>query len=479
MELPEGTLVPLLILGAAVAVLALIVIGLRTRQGRGGRVIRVVGIGSGGANAVETMIRAGMKGVDYVVVNTDHSVLRRSSAGTKIEIGKSITKGLGTGGDSSLGEAAAREAVDEIGRALAGADLVVITAGLGGGTGSGAAPVVAEVARRQGALTMAVVTKPFGFEGARRQHVAQGAAAALVDKVDAVATIPNDRVREVVHADVTVEDAFRAIDEVLRRTVGEIVDLIAVPGRINLDFADVRAVLQGGGAAVVGLGRAAGENRAVEAARRAMATLHEAPMEGATSIIVNVSGTRRLKLAELDAVADTVRAAAGRDANIVFGMSLQRRLRDEVQVTLIATGFEPGRSAGGRAAAGNANDPAWRPVWLRRSTEPEPQPMPESARSSATAALSPTPKPAPTAQPAVTTEATETKESRETTEPTTTEPATTEPATTVAPQPTPGSTSAARSRRAKRAAERERRAAQSAGDVTLGPDRQNGLSTPE
>ncbi len=368
---------------------------------RGGRTIRVVGIGSGGANAVEAMIRAGMRGVEYVVINTDARALRRSSARRKIAIGKGTTNGLGAGGDAALGETAARDAAEVIAHALAGSDLVVITAGLGGGTGSGAAPVVADIARQQGALAMAVVTKPFQFEGARRQRVAQTAAEILVAKADAVATVPNDRVRDVMPPDVTVEDAFRSIDDVMRRSLGEIVDLIAVPGRINLDFADVRAALQGGGAAVVGLGRASGDNRATEATRAAMAaTLLEARMEGAGSILLNVSGSRKLRLAEVDEVANTVRAVAGQDANLVFGMSIDSRLRDEVQVTLIATGFDsarpseepypesaehmadsahPAAATHPTAEAHHAGTPAdeWRPVWLRRSTlDPVPPPTP-------------------------------------------------------------------------------------------------------
>jgi cell division protein FtsZ len=378
MDLLANDLVKLLPVGAVIALVAGVAIFIRARP-RGGRVIRVVGIGGGGANAVEAMIRAGMRGVDYVVVNTDLHALRRSSARTKIAIGKAMTNGLGAGGDAALGETAARDAAELIGHALAGSDLVVITAGLGGGTGSGAAPVVADIARQHGALTMAVVTKPFRFEGARRQQVAQNAAGILEDKADAVATVPNDRVRDVMPADVTVEDAFRSIDEVLRRSLGEIVALIAVPGRINIDFADVRAVLQGGGAAVVGLGRAGGENRAAEATRSAMAaTLLEARMEGARSILLNVSGSRKLKLAELDEVAKTVLATAGQDANVVFGMSLDSRLRDEVQVTLIATGFDAAPRAGASTTTSAGAEPAeWRPVWLRRSgADPDPKPTP-------------------------------------------------------------------------------------------------------
>ncbi|MGH2462341.1 MAG: cell division protein FtsZ [Candidatus Limnocylindria bacterium] len=371
MELAADQFFQLALAGGATALLVMGMVALRGRPSGGGRVIRVVGIGGGGANAVDAMIRARMTGVDYVVVNTDVRALRRSSARTKIAIGKTMTNGLGAGGDATVGETAARDAAEVIARALAGSDLVVITAGLGGGTGSGAAPVIADIARQQGALTMAVVTKPFRFEGARRQQVAQRAAETLVSKADAVATVPNDRVRDLMPADVTVDDAFRSIDDVLRSSLGEIVDLVAVRGRINLDFADVRAVLQGGGAAVVGLGRASGEHRATEATRSAMAaTLLEGRIEGATSILLKVSGSNKLKLSELDDVGRTVLGAASTDANVVFGMSLDSRLRDDVQVTLIATGFDPARSpASDTDARGGASPTEWRPVWLRRSAE--------------------------------------------------------------------------------------------------------------
>jgi cell division protein FtsZ len=338
MEFLESTQVRLVLAGLAIALIAGALFFLRRNRGRTGRTIRVVGVGGGGANAVDAMIRAGLKGVDFVTVNTDLRALNRSSAATKVAIGKSTTNGLGAGGDVGVAEAAAREAAEAIGQALTGSDLVVIVAGLGGGTGSGAAPVIAEIARGHGALTLAVVTKPFAFEGSRRAHVAQDSAAALVGLVDAVATVPNDHVRDAMPADVTVEDAFRAIDGAMHRNVAEIVDLVAVPGRINLDFADVRAVLREGGAAAVGFGRAGGDDRAAEATRKAIAaTLLEGRIEGAASALVNVSGSHRLRLAELDAVAETVLTATGRDTNLVFGVSLNPRLGEDVQVTLIST----------------------------------------------------------------------------------------------------------------------------------------------
>jgi cell division protein FtsZ len=373
MEIPPNV-TPFLIAVAVAAAVAAVWVVLRSRRHRTSGKVRVVGIGEGGANAVEAMIRAGMKGADFVVLNTDARALARSSARTRIAMGKGATGGHGAGGDMAVGEGAARDAADEIGIALEGSQLVVLTAGLGGGTGSGALPVVAEIARGLGALTIAVVTKPFTFEGARRRYAAEHAAAALTSKVDAVATIPNDRAREVMPADVTVEDAFRSIDEVMQRSVGEMLELISAPGRVNLDFADVRAVLRGGGAAAVGFGRASGENRAVEAARKAVAGTHlEGRMSAASSVLVNVTGSRKLRLAELDAVTETVLGAAGHNANLVFGMSLNPRMRDDVQVTLIATGFAgtgPGAGQLQTDAEAGASEP-WLPVWLRRAQADE------------------------------------------------------------------------------------------------------------
>jgi len=393
MELPPNNL---FLLVAALAVVAMALLAWRIAGNWGDRKIRVVGVGEGGANTVDAMIRARLKGIEYVVVNTDTRALRRSSARTKIAIGRQITNGLGTGGDAGAGEVAARDATDQIGRAMTGSDFVVITTGLGGGTGSGAAPVIAEIARQKGALTMAVVTTPFAFEGVRRRQLAQQSETTLAAKVDAVATVPNDHVRGQMPANATIEEAFRTIDEALCRTVGEIVNLVAVRGRLNLDFADVRAALQGGGAAAVGTGRAAGENRAVDAARGAMASaLPGGSKAGPSSVLVNLSGSNKLRLAEVDAVTDTVLAAAGRDASIVFGMSLRPRLRDEVQVTIIATGLEKATatspataaltatatSADEPAATTDEAAPAWRPVWLRRATPPATQPAATKQRS--------------------------------------------------------------------------------------------------
>jgi cell division protein FtsZ len=328
----------LVVLAAATALVAGALWLLRRTHSGPRRRIRVVGVGGAGANAIDTMKRAGLGHVDYVALNTDVAALNRSSARTKIVIGRSTTQGLGAGGDVGVGESAAREAAEAIGQAIDGSDLVVIVAGLGGGTGSGAAPVVAEIAGGKGMLTLAVVTKPFAFEGSRKARIAQDAEAALAGLVDAVATIPNDDVRTTAPAEVTVEDAFHAIDEAVHRNVAEIVEMVAVPGRINLDFADARAILRGGGAGAVGSGRAAGENRAADAARSAIAaTRLDDGIRGAPSVLVNVSGSRKLRLAELDAVAETVLAATGRETNLIFGVGVRPKLADELQVTVVAT----------------------------------------------------------------------------------------------------------------------------------------------
>ena len=344
-----------LVLAAAAALVAVVFVVLRATRAAPRRKIRVVGVGGAGANAIDAMKRAGLRGVDYVAVNTDVAALNRSSARTKIVIGRSTTGGLGAGGEVGVGESASREAAEAIGHAIDGSDLVVIVAGLGGGTGSGAAPVVAEIAGGRGVLTVAVVTRPFAFEGSRKARVAQDAEAALAGLVDAVATIPNDQVRDGAPADVTVEDAFRAIDEAVHRSVTEIIEMVAVPGRINLDFADVRAVLRGGGAAAMGFGRAVGENRAADAAREAIATTRlDDRIQGARSVLVNVSGSRQLRLSELDAVAETIHAATGGETNLVFGVSVRPALGDELQVTVVATGTgvaDVAPAIGGRAAA--------------------------------------------------------------------------------------------------------------------------------
>ena len=288
------------------------------------RAIRVVGVGGGGSNAVDRMVDAGIRAASFVVCNTDAQALRRSSAGTKIRIGDAITGGLGSGGNPEIGRRAAEEDEAKIAHAVAGADLVFVTAGLGGGTGSGAAPIVAANARDQGALTIAVVTKPFGFEGSHRLRVAEAAAAELAANVDALIVVPNDRVADVLAEDASMIDAFGVVDDVLLQAVQGIIDLITAPGLINLDFADVRSVMQDAGPALIGLGRGTGEHRATDAARQAIASpLLEASIDGARGILFNVSGPAGPPIA---------RGPAGRRGDPRAGRPRRERdLRGELQ----------------------------------------------------------------------------------------------------------------------------------------------------
>ena len=306
--------------------------------------IRVIGVGGGGSNAVNRMIRAEMMGVEFIACNTDAQALLQSDAPHKIRIGDKITRGLGAGGDSNIGQRAAEEDSEKIAQALTDSDMVFITAGLGGGTGSGAAPVVAELAKEAGALTIGVVTKPFSFEGNRRKLVAEKAAEELKAKVDTLITVPNDRLKDVVEKNTSILDAFRVVDDVLRQGVQGISDIITMPGLINLDFADVRTIMRDAGSALMGIGRGTGENRAVEAARQAIASpLLEVDIAGAQGILFNISGSSNLSLFEVTEAAEEIRAAADPEANIIFGTSFNERLGEEVMITVIATGFDGSR----------------------------------------------------------------------------------------------------------------------------------------
>ncbi len=314
--------------------------------------IRVIGVGGGGSNAVNRMIRAEMMGVEFIACNTDAQALLQSDAPHKIRIGDKVTRGLGAGGDASVGQRAAEEDRDKISEALADSDMVFITAGLGGGTGSGAAPVVAEIAKESGALTIGVVTKPFSFEGQRRKLIAEKAAEELKAKVDTLITIPNDRLKDVVPKNATIVDAFRVVDDVLRQGVAGISDIITVPGLINLDFADVRTIMKDAGSALMGIGRAAGENRALEAARQAIASpLLEINISGAQGILFNITGSQNLTLWEVTEAAEEIRAAADPEANIIFGTSFNERLGEEVMITVIATGFDGRRRPDARSSS--------------------------------------------------------------------------------------------------------------------------------
>jgi cell division protein FtsZ len=316
------------------------------------RSILVVGVGGGGGNAVDRMVDAGIPGVGFVACNTDAQALRRSLADVRIRIGDSITHGLGSGGDPEIGRRAADDDASKIASAVAGADLVFVTAGLGGGTGSGAAPIVAAQARQAGALTIAVVTKPFDFEGARRREIADTSATQLLAQVDALITVPNDRVGDVVREEASALEAFRVVDDVLLQAVSGIVDLLTAPGLINLDFADVRAVVQDAGPALIGLGRGTGERRAVDAARQAISSpLLETSINGASGILFNVSGPADLRLREVRDAADEIRASADPRANVIFGASLGEVADGEVLITLIATGLDADRAAQHAAVA--------------------------------------------------------------------------------------------------------------------------------
>jgi cell division protein FtsZ len=321
--------------------------------------IRVIGVGGGGSNAVNRMIRAEMMGVEFIACNTDAQALLQADAPHKIRIGDKITRGLGAGGDATIGQRAAEEDSEKISQALADSDMVFITAGLGGGTGSGAAPVVAQIAKESGALTIGVVTKPFSFEGARRKLIAERAAEELKAQVDTLITVPNDRLKDVVQKNTSILDAFRVVDDVLRQGVQGISDIITMPGLINLDFADVRAIMKDAGSALMGIGRASGENRAVEAARQAIASpLLEVDIAGAQGILFNITGSSSLSLFEVTEAAEEIRAAADPEANIIFGTSFNERLGDEVMITVIATGFDGGRKKAVRHEATGVMDSA-------------------------------------------------------------------------------------------------------------------------
>lgn len=303
--------------------------------------IEVIGVGGGGGNAVNRMIEAGLRGVTFVAINTDLQVLRRSQADIKLQIGAKLTRGLGAGANPEIGRKAAEEDQDKIFEVLEGADMVFITAGMGGGTGTGGAPVVARIAKELGILTVAVVTKPFSFEGPRRMRQAEEGIALLRQHVDALIVVPNDRLLSVADSSVSLQEAFRIVDNVLLQGVRGITDLITVPGIINLDFADVRAILENAGTSLMGVGRASGEHKAKEAARMAVESpLLEVPFRGAKGILFNVTGSPNLTLWEVRQVAEVIGNAASERTNIIFGAVIDESLRDEIEITVIATGFD-------------------------------------------------------------------------------------------------------------------------------------------
>jgi cell division protein FtsZ len=303
-------------------------------------VIKVVGVGGGGTNAVNRMVDAGLTGVEFIAVNTDAQALLMADADIKIQIGVQSTRGLGAGADPSVGLTAAQESRDELKEALKGADMVFITAGEGGGTGTGAAPIVAELGSEIGALTVGVVTRPFGFEGRKRADQAERGIDELRERVDTLIVIENDRLLQVVEKRTSIVEAFGMADDILRQGVQGITDLITVPGLVNLDFADVRTIMRDAGSALMGIGTAAGENRAAEAARSAVSSpLLEASIEGATGILLNVTGPADIGLFEVNEAAEVVTSAADQNANVIFGAVIDDAAGDEVRVTVIATGF--------------------------------------------------------------------------------------------------------------------------------------------
>ena len=303
--------------------------------------IKVVGVGGGGGNAINRMIKAGLAGVDFWAMNTDAQVLEMSAAKNRIQLGNKLTAGLGAGGDPSVGEKAAEETRENIQQALADSDMVFITAGMGGGTGTGAASVVASIAKDLGALTIGVVTKPFGFEGKRRMNQAMQGLEKLKETVDALIVIPNDKLIEVVERRTTMREAFQVVDEVLLRGVQGISDIITVPGLINVDFADVKAVMQSSGSALMGIGRGSGGGRAMEAAKQAInSPLLETSINGATGIIMNVTGGPDMTLHEVTEAAQIIHDAVLDDAIVTFGSVIDDRIQGEIQITVIATGFE-------------------------------------------------------------------------------------------------------------------------------------------
>ena len=302
--------------------------------------IKVIGVGGGGNNAVNRMVDNQIKGVQFLAVNTENQVLELSKADVTIQIGEKVTKGLGAGANPQIGEEAAQESREEITKALEGADMVFVTAGMGGGTGTGAAPIVAECAKEVGALTVGVVTKPFAFEGKRRRAAAEKGIEFLTQKVDTIIVIPNDKLLQVVDKKCSVSDAFSKADEVLRQGIKGISDLIQIPGLINLDFADVKTIMTNQGEALMGIGEGTGENRAADAAKMAInSPLLETSIDGAKGILLNISGSSDLGIFEVNEAAQIISDAADPDANIIFGSVIDESLGDKVQITVVATGF--------------------------------------------------------------------------------------------------------------------------------------------
>jgi cell division protein FtsZ len=338
--------------------------------------IKVIGIGGGGGNAVNRMIEAGIEGIEFLVANTDLQALKRSKAPIKIQLGSKLTKGLGAGANPNVGREAALEDTDKIIEVLEGADMVFVTTGLGGGTGTGGAPIIASLATELEALTVAVVTKPFLFEGRRRMQQAENGLRELRECVDTVITIPNERLLHTVEKNSSLGDSFGVADDVLRQAVQGISDLITVPGLINLDFADVKSIMAGMGMALMGAGRARGENRAIEATQQAISSplLEEATIQGAKGVLINITGGPDLTLYEVNVASTIIREAADEDANIIFGAVIDENMREEMKITVIATGFGQ-ESIAAASAAAITPMPAPPPRYVQRPSDDLPRPM--------------------------------------------------------------------------------------------------------
>jgi len=357
--------------------------------------IKVIGVGGGGNNAVNRMIEHGVQGVDFIAVNTDAQALNLSKAEVKMQIGNKLTRGLGAGANPEVGKKAAEESKEQIEEALKGADMVFVTAGMGGGTGTGAAPVIAQIAKDLGALTVGVVTRPFTFEGRKRATQAAGGIEAMKAAVDTLIVIPNDRLLEIVDKSTPMLEAFREADNVLRQGVQGISDLIATPGLINLDFADVKTIMSNKGSALMGIGVASGENRAVEAAKKAISSpLLEKAIDGAQGVLMNITGGTNLSLYEVQEAADIVSSASDQDVNMIFGSVINENLKEEIIVTVIATGFKEVPNEGvqhqqGRPGLGQvkpqppSNSQQQKPREMKREDAPAPeQPIRQPQQSS-------------------------------------------------------------------------------------------------
>ncbi len=348
--------------------------------------IKVIGVGGGGSNAVNRMIENGLQGVEFIAVNTDAQALKMSQANERLQLGGKLTRGLGAGANPDIGKKAAEESREQLQELLQGADMVFITAGMGGGTGTGAAPVIAEIAKECGALTVGVVTRPFTFEGRRRTTHAASGIEALKDAVDTLIVIPNDRLLEIVDKNTPMLEAFREADNVLRQGVQGISDLIAVPGLINLDFADVKTIMSEQGSALMGIGVATGENRAADAAKKAISSpLLETSVDGAQGVLMNITGGSNLSLFEVHEAAEIVSSASDQEVNMIFGSVINENLEDEIVVTVIATGFEerlqqqaaakPQRQSKPQTQAAPRKESYSKPEPQQEYSSPEPEPQ--------------------------------------------------------------------------------------------------------